>query len=106
MGGAAPKNKTAALEARTAVEFLPGEDGQLACLLIQMTVKPRRDAAMAPVWPGMVLLRRWRSRTVVRLVLPRAAKRREKNFMTHLHAWLHGMPSRYGVGQAVEVALI
>ena len=25
------QNKTAALEARTAVQFLPGEDGQLAC---------------------------------------------------------------------------
>ena len=52
------KNKTAALEPRTAVQFLPGEDGQLACLLVQMTMPPRRDAAIAPVWPGMVLPRR------------------------------------------------
>ena len=62
---------------------------------------PSRDAAMAAVWPGIVLLSRWRSRTVVRLVLPRAANNREKNLMTHLHALLHGMPSLGGVGQAV-----
>ena len=49
------------LEARTAVAdcSCAGEDGQLGLrLLIQMTMKPRRDAAMAPVWPGIVLPRR------------------------------------------------
>ena len=53
-----PKDKTAALEARTAVQFLPGEDGQLGLLFDQMTMTPRRDAAIAAVWPGIVLLRR------------------------------------------------
>src|SRR4249919_3078332 len=51
----------------------------------QLTRTPKRLPAMAAVWPGMVLLRPWRSRAVVRLH-SRRAKKREKNFMTHLHA--------------------
>ena len=41
---------------------------------------PRRAAATAAVWPGMVLARRWRSSAVVRFI-SRRGKRRPKNFI-------------------------
>jgi hypothetical protein len=44
---------------------------------------------MAPVWPGIVRPRRWRSSTVVRLDGERRDLRRLKSFMTHLHASFH-----------------
>ena len=52
------------------------------------TRTPSRLAAIAAVWPGMVLPKRWRSSAVVRLASRRDAKNRAKSFITHLHCLL------------------
>ena len=51
-----------------------------------ITRPPRRLAAIAPVWPGMVRPRRARSRLVARLPVVRARKKCAKNFMLALQA--------------------
>ena len=40
---------------------------------------------MAPVWPGIVLLRRWRSSAVVRLLFA-AGEKAGKKLHEHLHS--------------------
>src|SRR5688500_19736836 len=44
---------------------LPIEEGE--SFEDYITTRPSRDEAIAPVWPGMVREKRWRSRAVVRL---------------------------------------
>ncbi len=46
------------------------------------TSTPRRLAAIAAVWPGIVRPKRWRSSMVARLASGLARKKREKNFMS------------------------
>ena len=59
-----------------------------------------RAAATAAVCPGIVLAKRWRSRTVAMLEDLRFLRKRTKNFMTHLHAVGHTeRPTLTGRGQ-------
>lgn len=64
----------------------PGELGRhdrraFRAMTACQATKPRRAAATAAVWPGIVLARRWRSSAVVRFI-SRRGKRRPKNFIT------------------------
>lgn len=83
--------------------------GHAVRLIASQTRVPRRAPANAPVWPGIVRPRRWRSSAVVRFISRFLRNQREKNFMRRLHAFkLHGVPSQMfsGVGHLVHTAHI